>query len=88
MKHLGIRRKSRQNTAGVKVVKQLSAQLQIQLLSELRNAFSDVSGLFFYIFVVVKSDSLCHDTHIRFFRFIHRQRSRIGFSAKNNTVIL
>ena len=85
---LGIRCKSRQNTAGMEVIKQLSAQLQIQLLSELRNAFSDVSGLLLNIFIVVESDFLCHDPHIRFFSVYSVCVIFVSLTAKNNTVIL
>jgi hypothetical protein len=44
------------HTAGVVVVKELSAQLQIELVSELRNAFPDMFRLYVYILVVVKSN--------------------------------
>ena len=44
------------HTAGVVVVEELAAQLQIELVAELRNAFPDMFRLYVYILVVVKSN--------------------------------
>ena len=52
---LAVRLKARQHPAGVKVVKQLAAKLQVQLAPELGNALLDVLGLHGKIFLVVKA---------------------------------
>ena len=53
---LGIRRKARQDSGGVKIIKQFAAKLQIELVSELTDALLDVLGLHFYVFFIVKTD--------------------------------
>ncbi len=57
---LAVRRKARQHAARVIIVKQLAAQLQIQLLTEQSDPFPDMRRLHFNVFGVVKSDFLCH----------------------------
>ena len=52
---LAVRLKARQYPAGVEVVKQLAAKLQVQLAPELGNALLNVLGLHRKIFLVVKA---------------------------------
>ena len=53
---LAVRGKSRQNPRGVKIVEELAAELQIQLVVKLIDALPDVGGLHGQVFVVVKSN--------------------------------
>ena len=59
--HLAVRLKARQHTAGVVIVKEFAAELQIQLAAELLNALADLLRLGEQILVVVKTD-LIHET--------------------------
>ena len=53
---LTVRLEARQHTGGVVVIKELAAELQIQLAAELAHALADVLGLQGQILFVVKSD--------------------------------
>jgi hypothetical protein len=53
---LTVGRKAGQDTRGVKIVKELAAELKIQLSAEGVDAFSDMLGLHTDIFVVIESD--------------------------------
>ena len=55
--HLAVRREAGKHARGVIVVKQLSAELEIQLPAELGNAPADAFGLKLDILVVVKTDA-------------------------------
>ena len=55
---LAVRLKPRQHAGGVVVVKQLAAELEVQLAAEVRDALLDVRRLGRNVFVVVKSDFL------------------------------
>ena len=58
--HLGIGRKAGQNTGSVKIIKQLTAKLQIQLTTKIVDALTDLFGLYAQIFIVIKTNSI-HD---------------------------
>ena len=51
---LAVRLKSRQDAAGMVVVKQLPAELHVKFVTELRNPLLDVLGLDLQIFLVVE----------------------------------
>ena len=53
---LAVRRKTGKNTGSMIIVKKLSAELHVKLVTELIDPFPDVFGLHFQVFVVVKSN--------------------------------
>ena len=55
--HLAVRLEARQHPGGVIVVKQLAAELQIQLAAELADALPDLLRLHGEIFLIVKSNT-------------------------------
>ena len=53
---LAVRRKTGKNTGSMIIIKKLSAELHVKLVTELIDPFTDMFGLHFQIFVVVKSN--------------------------------
>ena len=58
--HLAVRGKAGQYTGCMKIVKQLAAKFKIQLSAEGGNAFTNVLGLHFNVFIIVKANFI-HD---------------------------
>ena len=56
--NFAIRRKARQNSGSMVIVKKLAAKLQIELAAKLRDPFADLFGLQMQVFFVVKSNAL------------------------------
>ena len=57
---LAVRLKAGEHPGGVVVIKELAAELQVQLAAELGNTLPDVGGLGVQITLIVKSDPVWH----------------------------
>ena len=52
---LAVRLKAGEHSAGMMVIKELAAELEIKFITKLRNPVLDMAGLDFHILIVVKS---------------------------------